>query len=799
MAVKVDLERQEVTCSAHDLLLDPLRRSIGMPGEGLARLSVGAELHRIVQAGRQAADPDYTPEVAVDARFAIDGWTLRILGRADGVTRAESGRPMVEEIKTLHFRTELHHLFAHERLERYRWQVRIYALCLFPEGGATARLALVDLGGDDERTEEVAWSPGEVLAYLRARVHALVAAERERERIRRRWREAAAELPFPFDQPRPIQDEAMVAAAATLGAGRHLLLSAPTGIGKTAAALYPAVRLALETGRRVVFLTAKTLQQQLAVETLQRMQRGGWQSIQIRAKARMCANAEVICHEEFCRHARDYGAKLVERGVLPALSSAAWHLEPDRIYAVADGAEVCPFEVSLELLRDCTAVVCDYNYVFDPAIALFGVPGQGDLEDTLLIVDEAHNLVDRAREYFSPRLAASRIRAARELLAGHRQKVCRDLDKTFAELEGVIAETVSDALGERTGVEKVALDVRPLAAVRLELDALIAPFFTFKRNADLWLADDPVIDVVLSLARLTDLLAAGHPEIVPLAERGADGDEVLRLFCLDASRFVGAVLEASAGCVAMSGTLEPFEFYRDLLGFDPDRTDTLTLPSPFPVANRLILAVDEVDTSYRRRQRHFGRIAELVAELAPPGRNALVLFPSYAFLREVADRLVIADHRVEVQRGDDSEAIRRAILERLRGNDEPVLLLAVLGGVFAEGVDYPGEMLSEVIVVSPALPQVGPERELLKEYFADRYERGFEYAYLVPGMTRVVQAAGRLIRSSEDRGVIVLICRRFLAPPYVSMLPADWTGGKPSDLLAPDPAAAIREFFAGDP
>ena len=798
MAVKVDLERREVTCSAHDLLLDPLRRSIGMPGEGLARLSVGAELHRIVQAGRCAADPAYTSEVAVDARFAVDGWSLRILGRADGVTRDDDGRAVVEEIKTLHFRTELHHLFAHERLERYRWQARIYALCLFPDGAAATRLVLVDLGGEDERVEEIPWSPAEVLAYLRARVHAMVAAERERERVRQRWREAAAGLPFPFDEPRPVQAEAMAAAAEALGAGRHLLLSAPTGIGKTAAALYPAVKIALETGRRVIFLTAKTLQQQLAVETIRRMQQGGWQSIQLRAKARMCANAEVICHEEYCRHARDYGAKLVQRGVLPALSSAAPHLDPDRVYEVADAAEVCPFEVSLELLRDCSAVVCDYNYVFDPAIALFGVPGQGDLEDAFLVIDEAHNLVDRAREYFSPRLAASRVRDARELLAGHRQKVCRDLDRALAELEGLIAEAVTGALGERTGVEKAALDVRPLAEIRLELDALIAPFFVFKRNADLWLADDPVIDVLLSLARLTDLLAGGHAEIVPLAERAADGDEVLRLFCLDASRFVGAVLEASAGCIAMSATLEPFEFYRDLLGFDPDRTDTIALPSPFPRENRLILAVDEVDTSYRYRQRHYGRIAELVAELAPPERNALVLFPSYAFLREVADRLVVTGHRVEIQRGDDSEAIRRAILGRLRGNHEPVLLLAVLGGVFAEGVDYPGDMLSEVIVVSPALPQVGPERELLKEYFAERYERGFDYAYLIPGMTRVVQAAGRLIRSAEDRGVIVLICRRFLKVPYVTMLPADWTGGSPSDLLVEDPAAAMREFFADD-
>ncbi len=849
MAVRVDLAGKSVVCSVHDLLSDPQRRSIGTPGEGLSRLTVGAELHRVVQARLQAADPHFTPEVTVDATLAVDGWTLRVIGRADGVSRPPDGPPVLEEIKTLHFRTELHHLFAEERLERYRWQAKIYAAFLFPDGEASARLRLVDLGGERERTEEVPWSPREVHAYLRGRLHTMVAAERERERVRAVWRQAGEELPFPFDAPRPVQDEAIGAVLASLEAGRHLLLSAPTGVGKTAAALYPAVKLALATGRRVVFLTAKTLQQQLAVETLKRMQlaapmpalratgkedtregggemserpalpalawgpggqgRGGlgggrpaprdnecgWSSLQVRAKARMCANDEVICHEEFCAFARDYGLKLDERGVLPALRTAAPHLDPDRVFEVAKAAEVCPFEVSLELIDGTTAIVCDYNYVFDPAIALFGLAESGSLEDTYLVVDEAHNLVDRAREYFSPRLSRRRVGEARRLLEGYRQKVCRDLDAVLADLEEAIGGKVAKALEGKTGVDRVELDPAPLAAVRLELDALIAPFFTFKRDAELWLADDPVIDVLLSLARLVDLLEQEAPELVPLVERTADGDELLRLYCLDASRWVGAVLEGSAGCVAMSATLEPFEFYRDLLGFDPDRTDTLALPSPFPPENRLVAVVEEVDTSYKQRTRHYGRIAELVGELAPPERNALVLFPSYAFLREVADRIHAPGHRVEIQRGADSDAARRAILARLRGNHEPVLLLAVLGGVFAEGVDYPGEMLSEVIVVSPALPQVGPERELLKGYFNDRYERGFEYAYLVPGMTRVVQAAGRLIRSAADRGAIVLVCKRFLRDPYASLLPLDWTGGIPTTLRLDDPVAAVRAFF----
>jgi DNA excision repair protein ERCC-2 len=797
VAVRIDLEKRQVVCSVHDLLPESLRGGLGAPGEGLARLSVGAELHRVVQGQRHADDRHYTSEVPVDVTFTIDGWELRILGRADGMTRDAGGRAVLEEIKTLHFRTELHHLFAHERMERYRWQARIYACCLFPQGDATARLVLVDLGGETHRSEEVPWSPEEVQTYLRARLHALVAAERARELTRATWRAAAEELAFPFPAPRPVQDEAMGAVVAALESGRHLLLAAPTGVGKTVAALYPAVKLALATGRRVAFLTAKTMQQQLAVQTLASMQQGGWRSIQIRAKAKMCANREVICHEEFCLHAREYGSKLAERGVLPTLLAGSSHLDPDRIYEVAHAAEVCPFEVSLELLRETSAVVCDYNYVFDPAIALFGLAEEGALEDTFLIVDEAHNLVDRAREYYSPRLTRAAVQAARGVVEGHRQKVCRELDGLFGELDQLIAGQVAQALGSREGSSRLALEPGPLVEFRIALDAQVAPYFTFKRNAELWLSRDPVLDVLLSLARVTDLLEDGGRELVPLAERapaGAEG-EALRIFCLDASRFTGAVVERSAGCVAMSATLEPFEFYQELLGFHPDRTEALSLPSPFPREHRLIVAVDEVDTTYRARPRWYGRIAELVAELAPPERNALVLFPSYAFLQEVATRLVAPGHRVEVQRADDSDRMRAEMLARLRANHEPVLLLAVLGGVFAEGVDYPGEMLSEVVVVSPALPQVGTERELLKDYFQDRYERGFEYAYLIPGMTRVIQAAGRLIRSAEDRGVIALVCRRFLAEPYSSLLPHDWTGGDPASLHREDPAAEVRAFF----
>jgi DNA excision repair protein ERCC-2 len=247
----------------------------------------------------------------------------------------------------------------------------------------------------------------------------------------------------------------------------------------------------------------------------------------------------------------------------------------------------------------------------------------------------------------------------------------------------------------------------------------------------------------------------------------------------------------------MSATLQPFEFYRTLLGFDEHRTDELTVPSPFPPENRLVLCIDSVDTTYRNRQGSYDAIASWIARLAPPDRNALVLFPSYAFLRAVHERLPPLLHHVVAQEPGASDARQRELLAAL-GSGRAHVLMAVLGGIYAEGVDYPGRMLSQVVVVSPGLPQFNFDRELLKSYYQEMYGHGFGYAYLVPGLTRVVQAAGRLLRSPTDRGVIALLCRRFQDPRYARLLPEEWTLGDPSTLLLRDPADAVLEFFAAE-
>lgn len=799
MAVKVDLQGKRVWASIHDLL--PEAASSGWPGEGWVRLSVGSELHRLVQARLAQEDPSYQPEVMVEAEIPLEGWTLLVSGRCDGVFSPPQEPPVVEEIKTLHFRTDLFRPESELIRQRFQWQVRLYAYCLYPQGHAKARLRLVDLGGEDERVEEVRWSPAQVEAYLRARLSVFIHQAEERATLLARWQQTAAKLAFPFAEIRPVQREALEAVEQAVASGRHLLLSAPTGVGKTVAALFPALRQALVTGKRLVFCTAKTLQQKLAVETLTAMNDGSFRTVQIRAKAKMCANREVICHEEFCEYIQDLPAKLASSRLVERLLQWS-HVDPNTVFAAAQAEGVCPFVAQLETVPEALAVVCDYNYVFDPGIALFGRPETGQLGDLILVVDEAHNLVDRAREYFSPRLSRSLLAKAVHITGQFTTKVCRELTAIMKELDEALAKTVADAL---RGKQQAALAQPPvdvLRQARLELDALMVPYFAFKRQQELWLSSDPVVELLLVLARFLELADVGRPELVSLAERqekdpttATPGDESLRLFCLDPSPFLRPILDACHACVAMSATLQPFEFYRDLLGFDPDRTDTLALPSPFPKENRLIAVVDSVDTSYRHRHSAYGPIAELIPQLLAPGKNALVLFPSYRFLKEVASRLVVETHEVVVQGSQDSDLMREETLRLLQRNHRAVLLLGVLGGAFAEGVDYPGEMLSEVIVVSPGLPQVSPERELLKSYFDQRAGKGFLYAYLVPGMTRVVQAAGRLIRSAQDRGVIVLVCRRFLQQPYVALLPEEWTGEDPFSLHVPDLPEAIHRFF----
>ncbi|MCG6964053.1 MAG: hypothetical protein LJE95_12380 [Acidobacteria bacterium] len=791
-------DQRLISVSVGELVEEPGRRAIGLGGTGLSRLWIGQELHRRVQAARLAAEPGYRSEVVVGGTLGIDGWEVDISGRADGIVENDGTVTRVDEIKTLHFAVDLNNLYHQERLDQFRRQVSLYASLLSPpEEPAAAQLLLVDIATGEERLETVAWSHRTVESWVRQRIRHLLAEERRRLAHVEAAREAARGLAFPHPEVRPVQETIMEAVRDSLGSDRHLLLSAPTGCGKTAAVLFPALRTALEHGQRVIYLTAKTLQQRIAVSTVRAMSGGRIRSLQLRAKSKMCAHAEMICHEEFCPYAEEYGLKLVRSALIPQLLRERSHLDPDEVYDRSVAASVCPFEVSLDLLDETDLVICDYNYVFDPAIGLDAVLRRGALSGAVLVIDEAHNLVDRSREYYSPQIGTHETSAALAFVTARHGPVFASLESLIRDIEDLIQVVVGSSSMEGPAQEAlVELPTEEIGELRMRFDAAMLAYWMYKRENEMWLADDPVQQLFLTLTRFHRVLADDGEELVHLVSKGENDNVTLRILCRDASRFLGRILDSSAGAVALSATLEPFEFYSDMLGFDRDRTDMLRVPSPFPAENRLVTVINTVDTTYRRRAASYDAIAAWIARLAPPRRNVLALFPSYAFLERVADRLPPTPHRVLRQVRGATDSDQHRILAAL-GNGEPHLVLAVLGGIFAEGVDYPGEMLSEVVVVSPGLPQFNTDRELLRDYYREHYEHGFEYAYLIPGMTRVVQAAGRLIRSADDRGVIVLIGRRFLQPQYARLLPQEWLSDDPCDLLHEDPGEAVRRFFEG--
>ncbi|HET7453437.1 MAG TPA: ATP-dependent DNA helicase [Thermoanaerobaculia bacterium] len=763
------------------------------------RLALGGEAHRRTQASRFDRFPGYRSEIFVSAEFATPRFRAVVSGRIDGAVETEAGTWLLEDYKTCAFDAEGRAIFPPERERRARRQLAAYCLLWERSGLGTSRGAVVLIDGvgryEEKRTASFRAAETEelVLALLEAKFGRLEAERRERER-----KAVVAEaLPFAFDAPRPIQTELMAAIAASVGAGRHLLAQAPTGSGKTAAALHAALAGAMRRGRRLVFLTAKTLQQNLVVETLGRMRPEAFRVLRMRAKEKICANDRVICHEEHCAFAFDYPGKMERSGILRRLLDRYPILTPDAVAAEARADVVCPFEVEIELASRVDVFVGDYNYVFEPVTALAPFARE-ELGECVLVVDEAHNLPDRARQIWSPELREEDVAVLENLAALSPGAVWKALGDALGELRALLASWGAD-LPEDAKIGEAHFPVDAWDDFLVRWDAAMVAYFEWKRESSEESEDDPVLSLHFQVVRFGLVLrfAAGKHDFARVVERATGGWRA-SLVCLDPSRALGPVLNAAASVVLLSATLEPFEVIRRLTGLDPDRTDTIALPPPFPRENRRVMLVPSVRTTWASRERNYEKIAEILARMADahPG-NDLALFPSYRFLREVAARLPPTRARVIEQRERLTELEKGEILRALETpTADGLLFLAVAGGMYAEGVDYPGEKLSGVFIVSPSLPQVSFERELLKRYFDDQEESGFEFAYIHPGMTRVIQAAGRLIRSETDRGVVALLCRRFTEDPYRRYLPRDWYDDDPAELVAADPERSVREFFA---
>ncbi|MBN2798907.1 MAG: hypothetical protein JXX28_07135 [Deltaproteobacteria bacterium] len=781
MTVRFNDAARTLSLSVHDLADDEgFSGSIhrGQLVSGPARLAVGRVAHQDFQHRRGDEDGSFRAEVALERETSVMGWTVRVHGRADGLSE-EGGRTVIEEVKTTQLSAERLYDTALERWPAYRRQLEVYLW--MADGGVgrspVGRLIFVSLVDASQHSLGLALDLESVEAWIEIRLAWLI-GRRER---RLSWlaHRRLLSVPAPFPGWRGGQEEISAAVRDGVRGGISVLAEAPTGLGKTAAVLFGALQAALPTDKQLFWSTSRNTQHAGVEATLARFQERGLalRYAVIQGRDRLCLLDEVRCHPSVCPYARDYYDKL-RAGVMEE-ALAHGRLGIRALKRLGRAHEVCPYQLALDASAEVDVVVGDLNYAFDPEVMLRRHFGE-DAGSWIVVADEAHQVVDRVREALSPALLESQVSRA---LAGAARP--RALARAAESVLTLLRES-EEGGARRDSAQVVKVSVARWVRLAAHLDGLMVDFAPqLMEPGDAWL------ELAWGVARWVRRLQAAGEETVVLAERAPERAG-LQLVCLDPSVWLRGLIGRLGGFVGASATLSPSRFYLDLLGLDPERTHHLQVSSPFPAARRPVFLAPEVSTAWRDRIADAPRTAALIQALieATPG-NTAVFFSSFAMLRDLTERLELGERELLLQRQGMSESTRTRTL-KLLSEGGPKVLAAVLGGVFAEGIDLPPGALSAVLVVGPALPPVGLERELLQRYYQERYGAGFRYASLVPGMTRVIQAAGRLVRRPEDLGVVVLIGRRFRWQEYAGLLPESWATSAPEA-----PVEAVRAFWEG--
>lgn len=721
--------------------------------------------------------PEYQREVPVESGWIEGSWHLRVRGRIDGLL--DTGEYiLVEEIKTTRAEDPLNLLPEHNQF--YLAQLILYAYfiaCDNPDRDVQARLTWWHL--DTEQEIQIDLSP-EQIASGEDLIRQLATEYIRRERLRRERLEqrnnSLGSMEFPFSSYRPGQQELVSTTALALEYGQDLMAEAATGIGKTVALLLPAIAwlAGAPADAKVFFLTAKTSGREIVLETLKHWPDIELVTVCLEAKERWCTYPDGDCDN--CPLGQNFYAKTAK--ILPKLLAAKL-LTPDLIYQFAGIEGICPFELGLEAATQADLVIADYNYAFDPMVQLQRFFGWNKIPAVLLI-DEAHNLASRGREMFSADLGKKQVLdLSREL-----KLFAPGLSTQFKELNSTFIQWNKELKAQ--GTRQLLLDKLPRGLPaklnRLAEDIALSGY-----------SSPSLQEFIRRLVRFNRIVQRlGTEHAIYLERQG--GDTVLNLFCINP----GPLLQKQRQkCTAVffSATLSPGPYYRELLGCREEYLD-LSLPSPFPRENRLFVHIPGVKTTYAARVSYYPAIAMYIARIIQeqPG-NYIAYFPSYAYLREVAALLqyeLPGDYQLHLQQSGMDIEERQDLLQRLTGPGANIGL-AVMGGLFGEGVDMPGDMLIGTIIVGPGLPMVSPQQELIRSYFDERDYRGFLYAYLIPGMLRVVQSAGRVYRTPEDKGVVVLLDDRFRQDGYRQLLPQYW---QEEGLFSGNWLQRIREFWA---
>ncbi|NNL75407.1 MAG: ATP-dependent DNA helicase, partial [Desulfobacterales bacterium] len=575
------------------------------------------------------------------------------------------------------------------------------------------------------------------------------------------------ELQFPFGNYRPGQREMAVDVYRTIKINGQQLIQAATGIGKTMATIFPAVK-AMGEGltEKIFYLTARTTGRFAAEYALDELRHTGvkLKSLTLTAKDKTCFKPESACSPEECEFARGHFDR-----VNGALTDMFAQVAFTRIAVeqVARDRRVCPFEFALELSLWADCIICDYNYAFDPRVYLRRFFLQENGEYTFLI-DEAHNLVDRSRDMFSAKIYKQPFLDVRRSIRKELPHIYKSLGKINSWM--IKARKKCEESGSTCHEKTAPEDLFPLLRI-------------FLKRTERWLSlnikkpfREELLDLFFTISGFMRVAEQFDESYVTCFEK-LKKDVKLKLFCIDPSIQLGQAMNRCKAAVFFSATMTPMDYFKKILGCDANATG-LILPSPFPDENFKPFVYDKISTFYRDRDKTKEQVSQAINTLVSQKRgNYLIFFPSYEYMMMVVQffQSDCADCEVIIQAPGMSENEREEFLNRFsRENHQTLIGFAVMGGIFGEGIDLVGERLSGAVVVGVGLPGISLENELIRKYFADHHNAGFEYAYQYPGINRVLQAAGRVIRTETDQGVVLLIDQRYGTHRYRSHLPGEW-------------------------
>ena len=765
------MEKPKVRISVRNLVEFILRsgdldNSRGSSGDKEAMLK-GGRLHRKIQRSMKG---NYQAEVSLKRESEYEDVIIQVEGRADGIF-TEDGEFWIDEIKGTYGNLQAMEV----PVPVHRAQAMCYGWIYGEKEGLSQigiQMTYSHLDTEDTRRFREIFSMEELKNWYQKLLddyHKWISCSLSWKKERNA---SMKDLQFPFPY-REGQREIVSGVYHTVSSKKTLFVQAPTGVGKTMSAIFPSVRAIGEgKGETLFYLTAKTITGTVAWEAFHTLRENGlkFKVTAITAKEKLCFLDSPECTPEKCPYAKGHFDRVND--AVYELWTTEEVYSREVIRAHAEKWQVCPFEMCLDLSIWVDGIICDYNYVFDPNVHLKRFFGENISGDYIFLIDEAHNLVERGREMYSAGISRQSLVALRKKIRKRFSKLARTLDKAnrqMMELEENLAETGKGyQVLPNPGVLPITFltisgeleEILEEKELEEELRREILEFYFIVRD-------------FLNVSELVD------ENYVVYTENSVEEGFRLRLFCVNPAENLGEYLKKGKSAIFFSATMFPMLYYRELLTTDRDAYG-IYVQSPFPKENRRILIGSDVSSRYTRRNRaEYRKIAGYIARCVWQRQgNYMVFFPSYRFLEQVYEEFFpMMGEQTDciVQTTGMKEEEREEFLGEFEKERKHSLVgFCVMGGIFGEGIDLKEELLIGAIVVGTGLPQVGQEREILRQYFETHSGEGFDYAYRYPGMNKVLQAAGRVIRTKEDRGVIALLDERFLQWEYRRLFPREW-------------------------